>query len=165
MALAAVAAMRWIARQRLAWRVDREIDLDAAYKAIMRLSMVALQAKGHRTLTSTPGHHQTAIQTLTTSVGVAPTPVIGVVVRSRAVGDQVREALMPLEDAQQVRIALTALTAKEPAALPEDDPWWANVVREGRVLKGAAPDQARWQPTKAVACVASDGPCGSLNGG
>lgn len=27
--LAALAALRWLARQRLAWRVDRAIDLDA----------------------------------------------------------------------------------------------------------------------------------------
>lgn len=68
---------------------------------------------------------------------------IALVVRSQAVADQVREALMPLEDAQQIRISLTALTARDLAALPDDDPWWVNVVREGRVLKGAAPDQAR----------------------
>lgn len=68
---------------------------------------------------------------------------IALLVGSQAVADEVREALMPLEDAQQVRISLTALTAKDLAALPEDDPWWVNVVREGRVLKGAAPDQAR----------------------
>jgi len=49
---------------------------DAAHKAIMQLSMVALQADGYRTLTSKPGHDQTAIQTLTTSVGVAPARVI-----------------------------------------------------------------------------------------
>jgi hypothetical protein len=49
---------------------------------------------------------------------------------------------MPLVDAHQIRISLTALTAKDLAALPDDDPWWVNVVREGRVLKGAAPDQA-----------------------
>ena len=76
---------------------------------------------------------------------------IALVVRSHAVADQVREALMPLEDAQQIRISLTALTAKDLAALPEDDPWWGNVVREGRVLKGAAPDQARRRLTRAAA--------------
>lgn len=27
--LVGVAAVRWVARQRLAWRVDREIDLEA----------------------------------------------------------------------------------------------------------------------------------------
>lgn len=41
---------------------------------------------------------------------------------------------MPLEDTQQIPISLTALTARDLAALPEDDPWWANVVRDGRVL-------------------------------
>lgn len=76
---------------------------------------------------------------------------IALVVRSQAVADQVREALMPLEDAQQIRIPLTALTAKALAALPEDDPWWANVVREAHVLEGAAPDQARRRVARAAA--------------
>jgi hypothetical protein len=56
--------------------LSAENRFDAACKAIMQLSMVALQANGYRTLTSKPGHHQTAIQTLTTSVGVAPAQVI-----------------------------------------------------------------------------------------
>ena len=76
---------------------------------------------------------------------------IALVVRSHAVADQVREALMPLEDAQQIRISLTALTTKELAALPEDDPWWTSLVGERRVLKGVAPDQARRRSMKAVA--------------
>ena len=76
---------------------------------------------------------------------------IALVIRSHAVADQVREALMPLEDAQHFRVSLTALTSKELAALPEDDPWWANVVRDGRVLKGAAPDQTRRRLTRAAA--------------
>jgi hypothetical protein len=50
---------------------------------------------------------------------------------------------MTPEDAQQIPISLMALTVKDPAALPEDDPWWGNVLRERRVLKGAAPDQAK----------------------
>ena len=54
---------------------------------------------------------------------------IALVVRSQAVAGQVREALMPLEDAQQIRISLTALAGKELASLPEDDPWWAKVVQ------------------------------------
>ncbi len=76
---------------------------------------------------------------------------IALVVRSHAVADQVREALMPLEDAQQIRVSITALTSKELATLSEDDPWWANVVRDGRVLKGAAPDQTRRRLTRATA--------------
>ncbi len=76
---------------------------------------------------------------------------IAILVRSQAVADQVREDLMPLEDGQQLRISLTALTPKELAALPEDDPWWSDVVRDGRVLKGAAPDQARRRLAKPTA--------------
>ncbi|MBQ1766366.1 MAG: DNA-binding protein [Aquincola sp.] len=56
--------------------LSAENRFDAAYKAIMQLSMVALQANGYRTLTSKPGHHQTAIQTLSTSVGLATAEVI-----------------------------------------------------------------------------------------
>jgi hypothetical protein len=56
--------------------LSTENRFDAAYKAIMQLSMVALNANGYRTMTSKPGHHQTAIQTLTTSVGLAPAKVI-----------------------------------------------------------------------------------------
>lgn len=76
---------------------------------------------------------------------------IAILVRSQTVADQVRADLMPLEDGQQLRISLTALTPKELAALPEDDPWWSDVVRDGRVLKGPAPDQARRRLAKAAA--------------
>lgn len=76
---------------------------------------------------------------------------IALVVQSQAVADQVRETLMPLEDAQQIRVSLTALTARDLAALPEDDPWWVNVAREARVLKGAAPDQVRQLLARAAA--------------
>ena len=56
--------------------LSTENRFDAAYKAIMQLSMVALNANGYRTMTSKPGHHQTAIQTLPTSVGLSPAKVI-----------------------------------------------------------------------------------------
>lgn len=41
----------------------------------MQLAMLALYANGYRTLTSRPGHHQTAIQSLTLTVGLAPEQV------------------------------------------------------------------------------------------
>ena len=44
--------------------LSTENRFDAAYKAIMQMAMLALQAHGFRTLTSKPGHHQTAIQSL-----------------------------------------------------------------------------------------------------
>ena len=42
----------------------------------MQAAMAALNANGFRTLTSKPGHHQTAIQTLSTSTGLAAADVI-----------------------------------------------------------------------------------------
>ena len=56
--------------------LSTENRFDAAYKAIMQLAMVALNANGYRTMTSKPGHHQTAIQTLPISVGLSPAKVI-----------------------------------------------------------------------------------------
>ena len=61
------AAERNIADAQLAG-LSTENRFDAAYKTIMQLSMVALNANGYRTLTSKPGHHQTAIQTLPLTV-------------------------------------------------------------------------------------------------
>jgi predicted nucleotidyltransferase len=76
---------------------------------------------------------------------------IAVLVRSQAVADRLREDLMPLEDEQALRISLTVLTPEELAAVPEDDPWWSDVVRDGRVLKGSAPDQVRRRLVRAIA--------------
>ena len=56
--------------------LSAENRFDAAYKAIMQSAMVALHANGYRTLTSKPGHHQTAIQTLPTSVSLPQAKVI-----------------------------------------------------------------------------------------
>ena len=56
--------------------LSAENRFDAAYKAVLQSAMVALHANGYRTLTSRPGHHQTALQTLPLSVGLAPAKVI-----------------------------------------------------------------------------------------
>ena len=69
------AASRNIADANLA-ALSAENRFDAAYKAIMQLSMIALHANGFQTLTSKPGHHQTAIQTLPKTVGIAAEQVI-----------------------------------------------------------------------------------------
>jgi len=76
---------------------------------------------------------------------------IALLVSSSDVADQIREDLMPLEDEQQLHISLTALTPKELAALPDDDRWWSDVVRDARVLKGSAPEAAKRQVAKATA--------------
>jgi hypothetical protein len=69
------AARRNIADAQLAG-LSTENRFDAAYKAVMQLAMVALDANGYRTLTSRPGHHQTAIQTLGASVDLPHSTVI-----------------------------------------------------------------------------------------
>lgn len=56
--------------------LSNENRFDAAYKAIMQIAMAALNANGYRTLTSKPGHHQTALQTLPLTVGLAQSKVI-----------------------------------------------------------------------------------------
>jgi predicted nucleotidyltransferase len=76
---------------------------------------------------------------------------IALLVSSSSVADQVREDLMRLENEQQLRISLTALTPKELAALPDDDRWWSDLVRDARILKGSAPDAAKRQAEKASA--------------
>ena len=42
----------------------------AAYKAIMQCAMLGLMAHGYRPSTTSPGHHQTMIQTLGLTLGV-----------------------------------------------------------------------------------------------
>jgi predicted transcriptional regulator len=53
-----------------ATNITAETRFGAAYTAIRMLADVALNAHGYRTLTSRPGHHQTAIQTLPLTIGV-----------------------------------------------------------------------------------------------
>lgn len=56
--------------------LSNENRFDMAYKAIMQLANAALQANGYRTLTSVPGHHQTMIQSLGKTVGLANDTII-----------------------------------------------------------------------------------------
>jgi len=64
------AAERNLADAQLA-ALSAENRFDAAYKAVMQCAMAALRANGYRTLTSQPGHHQTALQTLPLTIGLA----------------------------------------------------------------------------------------------
>jgi hypothetical protein len=50
--------------------VSEDTRFDAAYKCIMQCAMLGLWGNGYRTVTSKPGHHQTAIQSLPTSMDV-----------------------------------------------------------------------------------------------
>jgi hypothetical protein len=55
--------------------ISAQTRFDAAYKAIMQLAMAARHAKGYRTLTGKPSHHQTAIQGLVHSIDLKNDPV------------------------------------------------------------------------------------------
>ena len=68
-------AERNLADARLAG-LSADNRFDAAYKAIMQCAMIGLWAKGFRTATSQPGHHQTALQTLPKTLGLAADTVI-----------------------------------------------------------------------------------------
>ena len=50
--------------------ISPETRLDAAYRAITQLAMVALWVNGCRPARSRPGHHQTMIQSLVHSIGL-----------------------------------------------------------------------------------------------
>ena len=67
---------------------------------------------------------------------------VALLVSAPNVGDKVREDLMPIEDELGVHVSLTALTARDLAALQEGEKWWSDVVRDSRVLKGLPPEVA-----------------------
>ena len=72
--LAAIKRLMQAARRNIAdsniSELSAESRFDIAYKAIMQLANVALQANGYRTRTSVPGHHQTMIQSLVKTIGL-----------------------------------------------------------------------------------------------
>ena len=51
--------------------VSNETRFDAAYRAVMQCALAAMMASGYRPSTSEPGHHQTLIQSLPLTLGVA----------------------------------------------------------------------------------------------
>jgi uncharacterized protein (UPF0332 family) len=81
-------------------KISAENRFDAAYKTILQCAMAALWAKGYRTSTSEPGHHQTAIQALplTLAVDSASVIVLDALRKQRHLndytGDGVSEALL-----------------------------------------------------------------------
>lgn len=69
------AARRNLADARVS-AISADNRFDAAYKCIMQCAMLGLWGNGYRTATSQPGHHQTAIQALGFSMGVAQADII-----------------------------------------------------------------------------------------
>lgn len=56
--------------------IGADLRFDAAYKCVMQCAMLGLWASGYRTVTSQPGHHQTAIQSLGLTMGVPSSAMI-----------------------------------------------------------------------------------------
>lgn len=63
------AATRNLADAQIA-QLSPENRFDAAYKCILQCAMLGLWARGYRTSTSQPGHHQTALQALPLTMGL-----------------------------------------------------------------------------------------------
>ena len=57
-------------------QLSAENRFDAAYKCLMQCAMLGLWARGYRTSTSQPGHHQTALQTLPLTMGLPQDVII-----------------------------------------------------------------------------------------
>lgn len=51
--------------------ISDETRFDAAYKAVMQCALVALMVAGYRPATNEAGHHQTMIQSLPLTLGLA----------------------------------------------------------------------------------------------
>lgn len=56
--------------------ISADSRFDLAYKCVMQCAMLDLWANGYRTATSQPGHHQTAIQSLTLTMGYDKASVV-----------------------------------------------------------------------------------------
>ena len=56
--------------------ISEETRFGSAYTAVRMIADAGLHAHGYRTLTSKPGHHQTAIQTLVHTFGIDANTVI-----------------------------------------------------------------------------------------
>lgn len=78
---------------------------------------------------------------------------VALLVSAPDVGDKVREDLMPIEDELGVHVSVTALTARDLAALKAGDKWWSDVVRDSRLLKGVPPEVAMQRVRSGVVTV------------
>lgn len=77
--------------------ISDETRFDCAYKAIMQCALIGLHANGYRPATSTPGHHQTMIQALPLTLGLARDEwvVLDALRRKRNINDYSGEEMAP----------------------------------------------------------------------
>ena len=52
---------------------------------------------------------------------------------------RVRDAVQALGDTLSLHLSVAVLTPEELAAVRKDDPWWTEVMRDAKVLKGLSP--------------------------
>ncbi|MDN7945691.1 DNA-binding protein [Burkholderia multivorans] len=118
------AAERNLTDARLAG-LSNENRFDAAYKAIMQLAMLALHANGFRPLTSRPGHHQTAIQTLSQTIGlpVGRMIVLDALRKQRNLSDYSGD-VVPMSAVDECFDSAAALMADVKAWLVANKPEW-----------------------------------------
>ena len=103
--------------------LSSENQFDAAYKAIMQMAMLGLLANGYRTLTSRPGHHQTAIQSLPETIGL-PTErmiVLDMLRKQRNLSDYSGD-LVPESAVRECKACAVALLADMRAWLAANRP-------------------------------------------
>ncbi|HEF4731147.1 DNA-binding protein [Burkholderia multivorans] len=105
--------------------LSNENRFDAAYKAIMQLAMLALHANGFRPLTSRPGHHQTAIQTLSQTIGlpVGRMIVLDALRKQRNLSDYSGD-VVPMSAVDERFDSAAALMADVKAWLVTNKPQW-----------------------------------------
>jgi hypothetical protein len=92
--------------------ISDENRFDAAYKCVMQCAIAGLLAHGYRTSTSKPGHHQTAIQSLPTTIGLDKVTMVELdeLRKLRNCDDYEGDPIMPsaVEEAQAHAKALLA---------------------------------------------------------
>lgn len=78
--------------------ISDETRFDTGYRTIMQCAMIGLHANGYRPATSTPGHHQTMIQTLSLTLGVPREDwvVLDALRRKRNVADYLGDLIEPV---------------------------------------------------------------------
>lgn len=105
--------------------VSADNRFDTAYKCIMQCAMLGLWGMGYRTATSQPGHHQTAIQCLGLTMGVAQADIIvlDALRRQRNVNDYEGDTISTATLAACLDQA-TKLLAHTEAWLWQQDPAW-----------------------------------------
>ena len=106
--------------------ISDETRFDAAYKAVMQCALVAMLAAGYRPATSEPGHHQTMIQSLPLTLGIANDAwvVLDALRKQRNANDYTGQPISPgavtecIQQAKTLRKVLQAhLSSKHPDLL------------------------------------------------